>query len=177
MEAFLLWARYNQVMNQQLYAACEQLEPEQLNKDLGAFFGSVYRTLNHIIIADVYWLGRLSGTPFPLLDETGEPIKVRGLDQILYPGLAQLQPCREALDLRIIECIQDLARQSADPGAGLDRILEHRLADGTVVHFTLNKALCHWFNHQTHHRGQVTTLLSQLQVDVGVTDLLLMDLG
>ncbi len=30
----------------------------------------------------------------------------------------------------------------------------------------------HFFNHQAHHRGQVTTLLSQTGIDIGVTDLL-----
>ena len=32
----------------------------------------------------------------------------------------------------------------------------------------------HFFNHQTHHRGQVTTLLSQLGRDYGATDLILL---
>ena len=36
------------------------------------------------------------------------------------------------------------------------------------------QVLLHFFNHQTHHRGQVTTLLSQLGKDVGGTDLLLL---
>jgi uncharacterized damage-inducible protein DinB len=33
-------------------------------------------------------------------------------------------------------------------------------------------ALTHFFNHQAHHRGQVTTLLMQAGVDPGVTDLI-----
>ena len=35
-------------------------------------------------------------------------------------------------------------------------------------------AVTHFFNHQTHHRGQATTLLMQFGIDPGATDLVFM---
>lgn len=172
MDAFITLSRYNRQMNEQIYKVCGQLDKSQLDEDRGAFFGSIFRTLNHIMIADSYWLQRLTEVPSPLVDGNGAPLKVRALDQILYENLETLAHWRGEVDNGIVACVETLAQEPAD----LSRMLDHRLMDGTVVQFTLNKALCHWFNHQTHHRGQVTTLLSQMGVDFGVTDLLLMEL-
>ncbi|AUM13286.1 DinB family protein [Ketobacter alkanivorans] len=172
MDAFITFARYNRKMNAQIYDVCAQLDQGQLEADRGAFFGSIYCTLNHIMIADLYWLQRVTKQPSPLVDSAGEPLRIQALDQILYEQLATLSHWRSIIDDRIVACVEALAQESAD----LSRTLDHRLMDGSVVQFTLNKALCHWFNHQTHHRGQVTTILSQLHIDFGVTDLLLMEL-
>jgi len=173
MEAFITFARYNRQMNAQIYDVCGQLDQGQLEADRGVFFGSIYRTLNHIMIADGYWLQRVTRQPSPLADSAGEPLAIRSVDQILYQELATLSHWRSIIDDRIVGCMEALAQESAD----LSRLLDHRLMDGSVVQFTLHKALCHWFNHQTHHRGQVTTILSQLHIDFGVTDLLLMELN
>jgi uncharacterized damage-inducible protein DinB len=43
---------------------------------------------------------------------------------------------------------------------------------GVVREHPMWKALTHFFNHQAHHRGQVTTLLMQAGVDPGITDLI-----
>lgn len=172
MDSFVLWARYNRTMNQKLYALSQGLQQEQLDEDRGAFFGSIYRTLNHIMIADVYWLGRISGERFTLLDATGEPVSIRAIDQILFDDLDTLSHWRARIDDRTVDCMEQMAAQATD----LNRTLDHRLMTGELVQFSLNKALCHWFNHQTHHRGQITTLLSQMQIDIGITDLLLLDL-
>ncbi|MBA56637.1 MAG: damage-inducible protein DinB [Pseudomonadales bacterium] len=175
MMTFLTWARYNQAMNNRLYKACVRLQPGQFTEDRGAFFGSVCRTLNHILIADTYWLSRFADdkSVSVLLDGLGKPIKITALDQIVYEDLAGLTAWRKRIDKQIIRCMQAMEANDAD----LSVPMTHRLVDGTTLEFTLNKALCHWFNHQTHHRGQVTTLLTQMGVDVGDTDLLLMDLG
>jgi len=174
MNSFLVWSKYNQAMNERLFAACAQLSVEQFNEDRGAFFGSVARTLNHILIADVYWLRRFAcgETSTALLDADGELVRITALDQLVYADLGALQQWRSKIDADIVACMERLEQEQAD----LSQIMTHRLADGSSTEFTWNKALCHWFNHQTHHRGQVTTLLTQMGTDVGLTDLLLMDL-
>lgn len=175
MTTFLLWARYNQTMNNRLYKACVRLQPGQFTEERGAFFGSVCRTLNHILIADTYWLSRFADDKSValLLDGLGKPVKITAADQIVYEDLAGLTAWRKRIDKQIIRCVEALETS----GTGVSSLMTHRMADGTTTEFTVNKALSHWFNHQTHHRGQVTTLLTQMGVDVGVTDLLLMDLG
>ncbi len=59
----------------------------------------------------------------------------------------------------------------------LTSTLAYRTSKGHPMSHELWIALSHWFNHQTHHRGQVTTLFSQLGHDVGVTDALVFMLG
>jgi uncharacterized damage-inducible protein DinB len=176
-EAFLLQAQYNQRMNQSLYRTCSRLTPEELNRDQGAFFGSINRTLNHILLVDTYWLHRLSKDKqqAALLDQQGRRIKITGVDQIVYAQFDELHAWRQRIDQHIVDYSEQLLHSDSD-----DQFLQpitHELQDGSKIRFPLVKALCHWFNHQTHHRGQITTLLSQQQVDYGVTDLLLMDLS
>lgn len=175
MKTFLTWARYNQTMNNRLFKACVGLQPGQFTEQRGAFFGSVCGTLNHILIADTYWLSRFAEDKSVaiLLDGLGKPVRITASDQIVYEDLAGLTAWRKRIDKQIIRCMEAMASSGAD----LSAPMTHRMADGTSTEFTVNKALCHWFNHQTHHRGQVTTLLTQMGIDVGVTDLLLMELG
>ena len=175
MTPFTLWARYNRQMNRRVYDTCAALTEAEWAEDRGAFFGSVQRTLNHILIADAYWLRRLDrrADRFVFQDEAGEPLPIEGADQVLYAALAVLSGWRDRLDEQIVQCVEHLQHDAVD----LEWRLTHRLPDGREVRFSLTQALCHWFNHQTHHRGQVTTLLTQMGHDVGVTDLLLFDLG
>src|SRR5690606_37886662 len=54
-------ARYNRWMNGKLYALAAGLSDADRTRDLGAFFGSIHGTLNHILLADRTWLGRFTG--------------------------------------------------------------------------------------------------------------------
>ena len=56
-------AAYNQWMNGKIYACSAELSDEERKRDLGAFFGSVHGTLNHIYVGDEAWLQRLNGQP------------------------------------------------------------------------------------------------------------------
>ena len=162
-----LMAAYNCWMNQKIFDACEQLTPDQLSEDKGAFFGSIIGTLNHIAVGDTLWLQRFSsglGT-YPELAPVTELPKPEALSSILFTGLGDLKARRELLDgvfqsfTEAVD-IKDLL--------GPVTYTNFKGVTSTKLLFSL---LLHVFNHQTHHRGQVTTLLSQLGVDVGVTDL------
>lgn len=152
-----LLADYNEWMNRKVYAACASLSEAALREDRGAFFQSIYLTLNHITYGDLAFLARF----------TGEPPEVPPLGKDLFGGFAPLRTAREALDLRIVSWTSTLTPDwLADSQAYLSKV------DGrqrTVPRWVL---VTHLFNHQAHHRGQVTTLLAQAGVDVGVTDLI-----
>lgn len=150
-------ARYNRWMNARIYAACARLSDVDRRRDVGAFFASIHGTLNHLLLADRLWMGRFTGEPFP----------VRSLDQELYSDFAVLRSEREAEDDRIIEWTDSLSAED------LERELSYTsLVDPEPRRHPFRLVLGHFFNHQTHHRGQVTTLLSQNGVDPGVTDLM-----
>ena len=163
-----LLARYNQWMNDKLYRTASQLSPEQLAQDRAAFFGSILGTLNHLLVGDIIWLQRLATHPaaHASLDPVRKMEPPAALNQVLYRDLSALFDARKQLDTTIIAWVGELTH------ADLDHILTYRNTKGDPKRKLFGSLVLHLFNHQTHHRGQATTLLSQAGLDVGVTDLL-----
>lgn len=151
-------ARYNQWMNRKLYETISTLSDAQRKQDLRLFFRSIHGTLNHLLVGDKVWLGRFTDKPFP----------AKGLDQELFSNFDELRREREATDNQIIDWAAHLAEQPPP-----DRLPYISLM-GETREVDYGRAIVHCFNHQTHHRGQITAGLSQLGVDVGVTDLIFM---
>jgi uncharacterized damage-inducible protein DinB len=161
-------AAYNTWMNERLYAAAAELPAAERQRDLGAFFGSLQRTLGHILLADRVWLARFSGDAerFTSRTKEGASIPVTSLDQELYPDYDQLTSERAATDRDIVEFTAALSEER------LGEVLRFRTMSGVECEHPLWCVLSHLFNHQTHHRGQATTLLKQLGRDPGSTDLI-----
>jgi uncharacterized damage-inducible protein DinB len=152
-----LMAAYNRWMNGRVYELSSRLPDEERKHDMGAFFKSIHGTLNHLLLADHIWLGRFLGKPYP----------ARSLDQELHSDFAELRSAREALDETIARWIASLTE------ADLAREMSYMtLANPQPRRHPVWIGLTHLFNHQTHHRGQLTTLLSQRGMDPGVTDLI-----
>jgi uncharacterized damage-inducible protein DinB len=160
--------RYNQGMNAQVYDCAAQLDTIELGRDRSAFFGSILGTLNHLVVADVVWLKRFAAHPvnFAALEPVRSMPQPEALSQIVATDFGVLRSRRERLDRAIVDWAEGLT------AADLDLVLDYRNMKGVPARRQLGSLLCHFFNHQTHHRGQVTTLLSQVGLDVGVTDLL-----
>ncbi|MBK8261902.1 MAG: DinB family protein [Nannocystis sp.] len=161
-ESALAMARYNRWMNEKLYSAAEALTDAERKCDRGAFFGSLHRTLNHLLLADRVWLGRFNGVA--LLDGELGPGGIRALDQELYEDFDALRRERVKTDDALDAYVATLTPEKL--AADLRYVRR-----GAVHEFPLWHAVLHLFNHQTHHRGQVTTLLMQAGRDPGVTDL------
>ncbi len=158
LDYFQTLCRYNRWMNEKLYAVCAEIPDTTRKADKGAWFRSMHGTLNHLLLADRIWLGRFTAQPFAFTS----------LAQELYADFDELRSQR--------------AKTDADLQTWLDTISEQQLAapftytnaQGQQGTFPLWLLVAHLFNHQTHHRGQLTTLLEQSGYDSGVTDLLLM---
>ena len=165
-----LMAQYNQWMNAKLYETAAKLSPEELAKDRGAFFGSVLGTLNHIMVGDIIWLKRLATHPAAhrALDPVRQRERPDTLNRILHSDLAKLWQERKDLDAIILAWTQEMT------ASDLDHALEYRNMKGVPARKLFGTLVLNLFNHQTHHRGQATTLLFQAGVDVGVTDLLVL---
>jgi uncharacterized damage-inducible protein DinB len=164
-------ARYNTWMNWSICECAATLSDEQRKRDLGAYFRSVHGTLNHLLLTDRVQLGRFIGADRTRsLDADGREIQILSLDQELYADFGRLRREREKTDA----LIEHWAANEITP-AFLAGTLEYRAmsasGDFSVPTWA---AVFHFFNHQTHHRGQVTTLLLQLGRDPGVTDLMAM---
>jgi uncharacterized damage-inducible protein DinB len=165
-----LMANYNQWMNERIYAAAATLPPGVAAADRKAFFGSILGTLNHLVNGDIIWLKRFARHPaaYPALALMAELPQPVGLNEPRAPDLAGLAALRRRLDTAILA----FAAQVQD--ADLDVMLNWTNSKGEVWKREFGGVLTHFFNHQTHHRGQVTTLLSQEDIDVGVTDILVL---
>jgi uncharacterized damage-inducible protein DinB len=153
-------AAYNGEMNRRLYAAAGRLEDAARRADRGAFWGSIHATLGHLVWGDTMWMSRFAGGPRPAV-----PLRESGG---WLADWAALVAAREALDARItawaaridaawlageLTWMSGAARREMRAGRGF-----------LVVHF---------FNHQTHHRGQAHALITAAGETTEDTDLML----
>ncbi len=142
---FRVFARYNRWANTRLYDACAQLSDAGRREDRKTFFGSIHNTLNHLLVGDRVWMGRFMGA------DSG----IKALNQILFDDFGALRRAREAEDDRIQQYVEGCGETK------LAGALDFKSMDGTASSMPLNQVLGHFFNHQTHHRGQVHAMLTQ----------------
>ena len=159
-------ANYNTWANERIYAAAAELSDQERKAKRPSFFGSIHATLNHILVGDRVWLWRLTakpGTPLP-----NRPPEITGLNQELYENFDELRAARVKEDARI----GDVIGRYGD--ADLARKLDYANMAGEERHTPMVQVLAHFFNHQTHHRGQVHGLLSHTRVPPPSLDMILM---
>jgi uncharacterized damage-inducible protein DinB len=130
-------AAYNRWANRRLYNEAATLPDETRKREVGLFFGSVHRTLNHLLVADYIWMRRF----------TGDGPQPERLNQVLHEDFEELRAAREREDERILGFVTGLR--------DYDRVLEYQNSSGKTFRQEIGPALTHFFNHQTHHRGQV----------------------
>lgn len=163
----ILMSKYNQLMNQRMVSACSQLSGEDLLKDKGAFFKSILQSLNHILVGDILWLKRFSfhSTYYSSLKSMEIFEQPKRLDAVLFGKLSDFKQSRANLDKVIIDWCAELREDD------LDKALTYKNFKGEEQCKRLGDLILHLFLHQIHHRGQITTLLSQEGIDFGETDL------
>jgi uncharacterized damage-inducible protein DinB len=149
---FDTFARYNAWANTRLFDAAALLSDADYRADR-----SVHGTLNHLLVTDHVWMFRF----------TGEGHSPDRLDAILFEPLESLRHAREAEDARIVRYITGLDDASLE-----GTITYRRVSTPEAITQPLAPALTHWFNHQTHHRGQVHALLTGLAGRAPELDLL-----
>lgn len=151
-------AAYNAEMNRRIYAAADRLTEAQRREHRGAFFGSIHATLNHLVWGDTTWMARFAGWDAPktgIADSTA-----------LHEEWAALKAIRTETDARI-----EAWAATIDPAwlAGtlswFSGAMQRDVTRPTWVLVT------HFFNHQTHHRGQVHALVTGFGEKTGDTDL------
>jgi uncharacterized damage-inducible protein DinB len=154
---YRMFGHYNAWANGRLYEAAAALSTEQYRADRGAFFKSVHGTLNHLLVTDRVWMHRF----------TGEGDAPDRLDSILFESFTELRAARDAEDRRIIDFVDRL-----DDARIAGTIRYRRVSTPEQFEQQMAPALAHWFNHQTHHRGQVHGLLTGLVGKAPELDLL-----
>ena len=146
-QRYQMFAAYNAWANRRVYDAAGALTDEEFSRDVGAFFRSLQGTLNHLLAADRIWMKRF----------TGQGEAPTSLGAVVHPNLDPLRLAREVEDQRIVRWIDSL-----DEKALAGRFTYMTVSDMRTVSQRLAPALDHFFNHQTHHRGQAHTILTAL---------------
>ena len=148
LDAFRMLARYNRIANERLYEKCGQLDPAEYRKQRHGSFGSIHGLLNHLLLGDRIWMSRFSGG-----GNTTPP-----LNSILFDTFDELRLARVAQD-------EEIEAFFATAGNDfLERQLSYVNNQGKDYVETVPVAVLHFFNHQTHHRGQVHVMISQTDV-------------
>jgi uncharacterized damage-inducible protein DinB len=156
---FRQFAAYNRWANEQIYEAADGIAEEGRNADRGAFFGSLHGTLNHTLVADRVWMDRLEGKPT-------EFMKTFRLDTVTHPVWADLRAARNDMDFRIIGYLEGLTE------AALHAQVQYEDSSGSKHADSPLEVLPHFFNHQTHHRGQAHDLIHQITGNAPSLDLI-----
>ena len=156
---FSTMARYNLWATERLLEVVSVVSEEDYRKDCGLFFKSIHGTLNHLLLADqLIWYRRFAEGVSPRLDLNEEIENNRShLAQRLLEGAEKWQPFIASL-----------------PAERFLGKLDYHSIQGKPVSLPFADALSHVFNHSTHHRGQITTALTQLDLPCPVLDLVYM---
>ncbi len=168
-ENYRFLARYNHWFNQRLYDTVGRLPDEERKLERGAFFGSIHRTLNHLVWGDTVWLGRFAqqGVAFAALDPALLALPSGAVHETeLFGEFDALRSHRERMDTAIDGWVANM------PDDFPMRTMRYANRAGLQREHPVWQAMTHFFNHQTHHRGQITTLLMQAGIDPGTTDLI-----
>ena len=151
-----LMASYNRWMNERLYGLLSELSDDERKRDRGAFFGSMHSTLNHLLWGDRMWLGRF----------IDEPCNYPAFGTDMYADFAELGRERDVTDRKMLDWAGGVtAAWLAAPLSYVSKV------DGRRREMPRAIAVLQLFNHGTHHRGQLTTLIRQAGRDPGVTDI------
>ena len=154
-------ALYNRWQNENLYGTADRLTDEERRRERGAFFGSIQKTLSHLLWADRLWMSRFEGAQPPPAGNAESAS--------LYPDWEQLKSRRVDFDAEIMRWAESL---NADWLAG--ELTYFSQSSAGDIRGPCWRFVSHFFNHQTHHRGQVHCLLTQAGVKPQDTDLTMM---
>ena len=151
-------ARYNRWQNANLYGVADALSDDERRRERGAFFGSIHKTLSHLLWGDRIWMSRFTDVPRP---EGGIPESIS-----LYPEWEPLKQKRADFDATMIDWADRL-----DPSWLAGDLTWYSGAAKREITRPKWLQVTHMFNHGTHHRGQVHCMLTQAGAKPYVTDL------
>jgi len=150
-------ARYNKWANGRLSAAVMALSEEDYLAERGAFFGSIHGALNHLLLVDRLWRGRIVNKPYPAHSLTDTVADDR-------ETLVQLRTGEDDIIIALTDSFD---------AEGLAQKISYKSIVGFSASDNVSIILAHMFNHATHHRGQVHGLLSQVPSDPPPLDLMI----
>lgn len=157
MDYMPVMTRYNQWANGLIYDLAGSMPDDELRRDRKAFFGSIHATLNHLLLVDYLWTNRMQG----------KPNGYQSLREILHDDLADLRAAQEKQDAWFIDYVDGLSAED------LEKVFVYKMTVGEgESEVRIGHSLLTLFNHQTHHRGQITGMLTQAGVEAPDIDVI-----
>lgn len=146
MKALLnMMMEYNRWANERLFADCEQVPEEIYHRELNTEYGSIHKTLDHILLVDLLWLDRFAGG--------GD--KYTSFDQTITDSFNELKERRQITD----EELSRFCQESTE--IGLTRMVQFRtILDPATIEQPVGGAIILLFHHQSHYRAQAQALLN-----------------
>ena len=158
---FRAFARYNGSVNQSIIELLKPLSREQITMKTKAYYPSILETMIHNLFADLNWLKRYGGVfrESKALNHRIASSDQKTLRQEIESDPTKLFQYRKEADEVIVRFMDELE------GAKLNSVIKYKNYKGEDQEQELWKTLLHWFNHQTHHRGQISVLLDMVEVN------------
>jgi uncharacterized damage-inducible protein DinB len=153
-------ATYNAEMNRRIYAAAQRLSDAERQRQRGAFWGSIHGTLCHLLWGDEMWMSRFDGWAKPSVGLKDSPT--------LIGDFNALHQARVAADERMSAWVERLSEDWLQQD-----LVWFSGAAGREICVARSKLVVHFFNHQTHHRGQAHAMITAAGEQTGDTDLFL----
>jgi uncharacterized damage-inducible protein DinB len=153
-------AAYNAEMNRRLYAASERIPDAKRREPRGAFWGSLHGTLCHLLWGDRMWMSRFDAWPKPTVVQKDSATLVSDFDEL------------HRLRVEADDKISDWASRVTADWLAADQVWFSGSAQKELRE-PRSFLVAHFFNHQTHHRGQAHALITACGEQTGDTDLFL----
>ena len=153
-------AAYNAEMNRRIFAAAGRLSDAERRRSRGAFWDSIHGTLSHLLWGDQIWMSRFDGLPPP-------PVNIRQSAGMIE-DFAELSRLRSEADGKITAW----AERVDDAWLAGDMVWFSQAAQ-KELRLPRDLLVTHFFNHQTHHRGQAHAMITAAGEQTGDTDLFL----
>jgi uncharacterized damage-inducible protein DinB len=142
--------RYNLWANERLTSWLLTIDRNVLYEKLGSSFGTIDRTLQHILSAQIYWHTIIAKGQ---TNEFNQPVKEKAVDEV----------------------VADLVVSSHQLVHSLSMLNEQQLIESIQVSDSAQSRyeyILHVVNHGSYHRGQVITMCRALGItaEIPVTD-------
>jgi uncharacterized damage-inducible protein DinB len=154
----LAMASYNAEMNRRLYDAAARLSDAERRRDRGAFWGSIHGTFSHLLWGDRTWMSRFGVGTKPDITVKQSPDWM--------PDFDTLRAARIETDARISEWAADI-----DTAWLAEELVWYSGASQREMRKQRALLVTHFFNHQTHHRGQAHAMITAAGEKTGDTDI------
>ena len=160
-QTLAILSSYGKGVNNKVISILEGISEEKLQQDMKAFYKSILKTFIHMTMADINWFIRLKNL-FPASALTRSELLQTTIDDLqdrVEKNYREIFSIRRAADELFVKFISEL------PEEDFKKVINYKDRMGNALSNKIGHILLHLFNHQTHHRGAISTMLDMQGID------------